>query len=350
MEPVSETANDFITYCPFHGNTNTPAFSVSKLSGKYICFNMACEESGSLLELVRSQKRGMNDFQAARLIHKGKVAESDVPFEERMRKAMYDEEMPVVEMSTVSRLVETFWQNEKAQEYMHGRGFFDRTLKDFKVGYSVKKQSISVPMFDVKGKPVGFIGRRLDIKSFKNSIGLPTRQTLWNLHRAVRTGSDTVIICESTFDAMLVAQAGYPNVVACLGGNFSVNHEDQLRKYFNRIIIFTDWDNSKEHNYDKPASNQWCAKCKRDGYTACKGHNPGRDKGMKIANAMKGKSVQWASYAPGLIYPAGTKDAGDMTMDQIRLCITNAMSNVEYQQMDLYYQHEYDKALAQLTS
>jgi len=342
---MGDTMNDFQCLCPFHGNTNTPSFSVSKTSGKYLCFNAACGEFGSLIELVKSQKPGTNDFQAARLIAKAKATNMK-SMEDRVREAFKKEEMPEFKPETVVRLEDGLWQSQEAIDYMHSRGFTDETLKSYHVGFSGKRGVIAVPMYDVSGKPVGFIGRKIKEKKFDNSLKLPVRQTLWNIHRAIRTGSDTVIVCESTFDAMLISQAGYPNVVACLGGNFNANHEDQLRKYFNRVLIFTDWDNSKEHNYDKPADNKRCSKCRRAGYTACKGHNPGRDTGQKIADSMRGKIVLWASYDYGMVFPAGVKDAGDMDTEQIRQCIQNAVSNYEYQNWNYYYQQDYEKALA----
>jgi hypothetical protein len=39
----------------------------------------------------------------------------------------------------------------------------------------------------------------------------------------------------------------------------------------------------------------------------------------------------WASHEYGKIYPHSAKDAGDMTDEEIKLCINNAVSNIEYQ-------------------
>src|SRR6478609_2001167 len=196
---MGDTMNDFQCLCPFHGNTNTPSFSVSKTSGKYLCFNAACGEFGSLIELVKSQKPGTNDFQAARLIAKAKATNVQ-QFEDRVREAFKKEEMPEFKPETVVRLEDGLWQSQEAIDYMHSRGFTDETLKSYHVGFSGKRGVIAVPMYDVSGKPVGFIGRKIHEKKFDNSLKLPVRQTLWNIHRAIRTGSDTVIVCESTFD------------------------------------------------------------------------------------------------------------------------------------------------------
>jgi DNA primase len=332
IDIITDTTNDFICLCPFHGNTNTPSFSVSKASGKYLCFNESCAESGSLIELVKALLK-KNDFEAARLINKAKT-ESMESFADRFKKAVTSIELPSFSKEVLDRMKKQFWDSPRALEYMHGRGFEDGTLEEYNIGYSEKKDLIAVPMYSETGEPVGVIGRTIKDKRFRNSDKLPVRQTLWNIHRARRTG-DTVIVCEASFDAMLISQAGYPNVVACLGGNFNDAHAHQLAKYFDKIIIFTDWDDSREHKYDR--NGKRCRACVDAGFMACKGHNPGRDIGQKIVDAMKGKKVLWASYGHKQVYARGVKDAGDMTSQEIRQCVKNAVSNLEYQRWNLYY-------------
>jgi DNA primase len=62
-----ETYNDFLCLCPFHGNRNTPSFSVSFSKGLYLCFNPSCDASGTILELVKEVSH-RNDFEALRFI------------------------------------------------------------------------------------------------------------------------------------------------------------------------------------------------------------------------------------------------------------------------------------------
>lgn len=331
IEVISDTLKDFICLCPFHGNTNSPAFSVSKTSGKFLCFNESCGEFGSLIELVKRIAH-KNDFEAARIIYKAKK-DSALSFTDRLQRVTAKTVMPTFQPETIERLKEAFWKTPKALDYMRGRGFEDSILEDYKIGYSEKKRVINVPMYSESGEPVGFIGRAIENKRFHNSENLPVRQTLWNLHRARRLG-DTVIVCEASFDAMRIAQAGYPNVVACLGGNFNEQHAHQLMKYFKTVIIFTDWDDSREHVYDKGGKR--CRKCVDAGYSACKGHNPGRDTGQKIATLVKGKQIKWATLGYKRVYD-GAKDAGDMTIQQIREAIQGAVTNMEYQRWGIYY-------------
>lgn len=315
--------NDFLCYCPFHGNRNTPSFSVSKLSGDFICFNGACAEFGDLLGLVKSTLR-KGDFEAMRIISRAKT-ETVVSFKEQLQEALQPPvEFVEFDKALVASMQQDFWKDSQGLEYMRNRGFEDSVLKDYGIGFSVKRQLVTVPMYTEAGVLVGVIGRGIGPdKVFKNSRKLPTSKTLWNMHKARRTG-DVVVICEASFDAMRISQAGYPNVVACLGGNFSQYHKDQLDKNFSTIVIMTDFDDMEKHKY------VGCRKCIALNHKSCVGHSPGRMLGNAIAEKLTNKQVRWAAYDHKVIYPHQAKDAGDMTIEEIRQCLKNAVGNYEY--------------------
>lgn len=323
VEIAGETGNDFLCFCPYHGNRFTPSFSVSRTSGAFICFNHACGVTGTLVDLIKSTTKS-NDFEALRLLAQFKT-EGRISLKERRTKREA-KKIPAFPQEVLDKMRSDFWQSPAALDYMHGRGFEDSTLKDFGIGYSAQKNLVATPMYDQDGKPVGVIGRSIDgDKRFKNSVGLPTSQTLWNIHRARKHG-DSVIVCEANFDGMRIAQAGYPNVVACLGGNFSPNHAEQLAWNFSNVIIMTDFDDKEKHRY------QGCKKCAAKGLKSCAGHNPGRALGETIATEMarRGKTVRWAAYDEKLVYPHNAKDAGDMTDEEIRQCLKQSVSNFIY--------------------
>lgn len=83
----------------------------------------------------------------------------------------------------------------------------------FDLGYSKNMDMVTVPVHSPDGTPIGLVGRSIKGKSFKNSTNLPKSKTLFNIHRAKKIG-DHVIVVESSFDAIRVHQAGFPNVVA----------------------------------------------------------------------------------------------------------------------------------------
>ena len=328
IEVGGETLHDFICFCPFHGNRNTPSFTVSKVKGYYFCQNAACSQSGTLEQLVEEMVGGTY-FQVYRLIKKAGEG-TEVDLDKRIEQLLADpNELPRFRQSTIDRMHSDFMQDQTAYDYMIGRGFERRTLERFEVGFSKKQGLISVPMHDFKGQPVGVIGRSVgsENKRFKNSDRLPTSKTLFNIHRAKAAGADTLIIVEASFDAMLVDQAGYPNVVATCGGNFNKYHASLVNKYFDSVVIMTDND---EVDYRDP-----CKPCENRGHSKCVGHNPGRALGRKIVEALPTKRCMWAVTAYKEVYPHGAKDPGEMTQKEIVDSIRNAVSHIEYTSWDL---------------
>lgn len=336
MEVVSDTNTHFLCYCPFHGNTDSPAFAVDKSLGAWTCFNPSCYASGTTLNELLMRVKGLNPFEAQRVIMKYKH-EQRIPLIDRVREAMTSaDDFPSMSQAKVDELHSALWTSP-GLGYMRGRGFSDATLSFFQVGYSPgreypppyksRPEMVVVPMHDIKGNPIGVIGRSIADKVFKNSKNLPKSVTAWNIHRAKYQG-ETVIVCESTFDAMRIHQAGYPNVVALLGGHASPEILEQLNRHFSRVIIMTDFDKKMYKSKCRA-----CVNVKFDSFepVKCVGHRPGRDLGRAIARGMPNKKIMWAAFDDTCVFPHGAKDAGDLTDEEIRQCLRNAVSNLEYE-------------------
>jgi len=298
LELVGETNNDFLCYCPFHSNRHTPSFSISREKGAYICFNPSCGEAGTIVELVK-KTLSKNEYEAIRYIA-AKEAEAIDNFDD-MLNSMFEEKPAFEEFSqdTLDKLYNNLGLSESARQYLNARGISEQSMHDFKLGYSDNMNMVITPVHSPDGTPIGLVGRSIEGKAFKNSTNLPKSKTLFNLHRAKRIGSH-VIIVESNFDAIRIHQAGFPNVVATLGGFLSKEQHHLLNRYFNKITIMTDADEA------------------------------GRELGMSIANKLRNKDILWASYSYGKIYPHNAKDAGDLTDEEIKACISNAVSDIEY--------------------
>jgi DNA primase len=295
---ASETGNDFLVYCPFHSNNHSPSCSVSREKGAWLCFNPSCGESGTLNDLVK-RITNRNDYEALRFIT-AKEAEVLADFDDLLEDVLEDKpDFIEFDKDVLDKLSLEMKELSEGKEYMYTRKFTDETLEYFNVGYSNNRSMVTVPVHSPDGICVGIVGRSVTAKEFKNSPGLPRNATLFNIHRAKRIGA-TCIVVESSFDAMRVHQAGFPNVVATLGGHISANNLGLLNKYFNRLIIMTDNDQA------------------------------GRALGNNIVHKLKNKDVLWASESYGKIYPHEAKDAGDMTDEEIKTCIKNSVSHIEY--------------------
>jgi len=310
---VSETDTNFICYCAFHRNTDTPALSISKETGQFLCFAPQCDERGNLLKLVKDIGK-LNVYQAKRFIDK---YESSTGSLSRIVEDLFSrtDKLPSFDIKVINRMHDDFWTSP-GHEYMKNRKYEDATMSNFLVGYSANKNLVAVPVFDWNGNSVGVVGRSIVNKEFHNSWQLPSRTTLFNIHKAKKCG-ETVIVVEAAMDAMMIYQAGYPNVVATNGGFFTDSHRQLIDKYFNEVIVMTD--------YDIPKSDPYCRKCPN----TCIGHSPGQILANKIESTLSGKRVRFGCYEYGKIYPDGAKDAGDMSNIQIKQCIENAITSTE---------------------
>jgi DNA primase len=298
LEIVGETGNDFLCYCPFHSNRHTSSFSVSREKGAFICFNPSCGEAGTLQELVK-RVMNKNEFEAMRFIAT-KEAEALENFDSLLSDAM--EEKPVFEefsLDTLNKLSKELLSTEEGKSYFKSRGIEEESMRHFDLGYSKNMGMVTVPVHSPDGMPIGIVGRSIEGKSFKNSTNLPKSKTLFNIHRAKKIGNH-VIVVESSFDAIRVHQAGFPNVVATLGGFLSTEQQNLLNRHFNKITVMTDADQA------------------------------GRELGKSIVNKLRFKDLLWASYEYGKIYPHDAKDVGDMTDEEIKTCIKNSVSDIEY--------------------
>ena len=296
VEIVSEAADDFLCLCPFHSNRHTPSFAVSFVKGLYICFNPSCNVAGTIVELVKELSH-RNDFEAMRFIL-SKQEETATSFEDELSQLL-DTKPDFVEFPQ-EKLDELYNEvDDRAREYFSSRGITQKAIDHFKLGYSKQQDMVIVPVHSPNGIPVGLVGRSVEGKRFKNSTNLPRSKTMFNLNRARREGG-TIIVVESSFDAIRMFEAGFPNAVATLGGHISSENIANLNKYSSKIIIATDNDEA------------------------------GRKLGLEIVQKLKSKEVLWAAYEYGTIYPHDAKDIGDMTNEEIRQCILNAVPHFEY--------------------
>lgn len=193
---------------------------------------------------------GRNYFEATRYI-KSKEQESDIKTE-IAQKLVAAPEYPEFDSALIDRLNEQATKSSRATEYFHGRKITDASIKKFKLGYSEKQDMVTIPITSPAGVYVGFVGRSVEGKDFKNTPGLPKSKVLFNLH-SVKT-STTVYVVESSFDAIRLDQCGLP-AVATLGANVSGQQLGLLQKYFNNIIVVADNDEAGSMMADKIISS-----------------------------------------------------------------------------------------------
>jgi DNA primase len=180
---------------------------------------------------------GRTYFEAIRFI-KSKEVEGNL--EKDINKALIVKpDFVTYDELILKRLHNNLATSDRAKDYFNYRKINMQSWSKFSLGYSEKQDMVTVPVHSPDGLPVGFVGRSIEGKEFKNTPGLPKAKTLFNLNR-VKTSSKVYVV-ESSFDAIRLDQCGLP-AVATLGSNVSNLQIELLQKYFNDIIVIADND------------------------------------------------------------------------------------------------------------
>ena len=293
IDIVSQTAQDFIAYCPFHSNRDSPALNISKDHPyAWRCWNPSCGRSGSILGLVEECGK-MGPLQSARFL--AGFQPQGLNIESILKKKILGYDKPETELNEeILANCKVDYENPGELQYLLNRGFTIETLRHFEIGYSRKKQRITIPVRDENGKLVGISGRALhdwQSNKYRENDGFKKGKYLFNLNNAKRYGE--VIVVEGPLDAMMVHQAGYPGVVATLGSSFSEPKVKLLQNHAASIIIFTDNDEA------------------------------GRKLGREVDIACRNKTVHWAKYL------TEKKDPGEMDAQEIMEALDNKTSRIQ---------------------
>jgi len=193
---------------------------------------------------------GRTYFESARFI---KSKESEVDLSRIVSKKLeVKQEYKPFDEALIKQLNQQALSSDRAQAYYNGRLITENSVRKFYLGYSEKQDMVTIPVNAPDGMPVGFVGRSVEGKIFKNTPGLPKSKVLFNLHRV--KSSDVVYVVESSFDAIRLDQVGLP-AVATLGANVSKSQIELLKRFFNNIIVIADNDDAGGNMKDKILDN-----------------------------------------------------------------------------------------------
>lgn len=148
----------------------------------------------------------------------------------------------------IDRLHQQLMRSDRGATYFARRGILRESMDHYSLGYSEAQDMVTVPIHTPDGICIGFVGRSIEGKEFKNTPGLQKSKTLFNLHRAKRY--DKVFIVESSFDAIRIEQVG-GHAVATLGASVSKEQIRLLKQYFSSIIVVADNDDAGKAMRDK---------------------------------------------------------------------------------------------------
>jgi len=280
----AQNGQEYNLYCPFHKNRNSPAFFINTKTGLWQCFNPSCGKRGNFRQLYKqiTGKPYGKDIKLDPVALKREI-------ENGFRKNEYIDELDI------SSIEIDYSDEDDVQkiEALSSRGLSLDTLEHFEVGYSEVKERVVIPVRDQHYKLVGFIGRAIKPEQeprYLYNKGFKRADILFNIQNA--KNYDSCIIVEGSVDAMMVHQAGFPNVISTLGAQVSANQVKIIKRCFDKIIIFSDNDDA--------------------------GNAMRRD----ILDLCRGKEIYTVENN------TGCKDPGEMTSMQIQEVINNKQNTI----------------------
>jgi len=282
---LDKAGGNFKGRCPFH-NEKTPSFFVSPDRGSYYCFG--CQAKGDIFTFVQ-EFEGLDFVGALKVL----ADRAGVKLEEynKGEKTHKDKLHNVLEQA-VFFYEKNLTENKEAMQYLLNRGVTEKTIREFRIGYSpsawrdlfdylsersvtagemlevgLLKQSdnarekyydtfrgrVMFPINDSSGRVVGFSGRILvpDDKSPKYLNSPETTlfnksEVLFGLDKAKKDIRlrDYSVLVEGQMDLVMLHQVGITNAVASSGTALTENHLVKLRRLSNRIIMAYDGDSA----------------------------------------------------------------------------------------------------------
>jgi len=280
---LKKAGKNYMGLCPFH-NDKSPSFSVSSEKQIYKCFS--CGEAGNVLTFIMKYKK-LAFLEAAKYLADKASIPLQIEGQENSRISKKKELLYKVNVDAARYYFANLQNFKIAKEYFLKRGMKEETIKRFGLGYShdswkgiinflrtkgykddllleaglISKNEktgnvydrfrnrVMFPVFDVKGKVIGFGGRVLDDSKPKylNSPETMIFQkgiNLYGLNFAVKNGlqEDYIIIVEGYMDLISLHQYGITNAVASLGTALTVNQARLLKRHVSKVIISYDAD------------------------------------------------------------------------------------------------------------
>lgn len=284
---VKSTGSNHKALCPFHSE-KTPSFTISSQKQIYKCFG--CGEGGDVIKFVMKMEN-IDFIEALKFLGERvgiELPQSEINNEEKenisRRQRLYEMHLEAARYFFNALLIE----KNKGYIYLKGRGLDEKTIKHFGLGYafnnwgnltkylvsrgyneeelvqgglSVQKKDrngyidrfvnrIIFPIFDIRGKVIGFGGRVLDnslpkyLNSPETSI-FNKRYNLYGLNFAKKYIQDeTLIVVEGYMDVISLWQYGIKNVVASLGTALTKEQGQLIKRYAKKAILAYDSDDA----------------------------------------------------------------------------------------------------------
>ena len=271
--------------CPFHSEKH-PSFFVYPEQQSWHCFG-ACNTGGDAFSFIM-KKEGIDFGEALRLLaQRAGVTISTRP----EREAEGKEKAKLYQINEAAaqyfhNLLVNSSAGEKVRNYVASRGFASKTISDFQLGFSPNswealkqyllerdyteselleaglvveaeggkthdrfRNRLMFPIFDNKGRTIGFGARVLDdsLPKYLNSPQTPIfdkSSSLYGINLAATAirQQGLAVIVEGYMDVITAHQNGFSNVVASMGTSVTEKQVSTLKRLSKNIALALDAD------------------------------------------------------------------------------------------------------------
>lgn len=280
---LKKSGRNYFGLCPFH-NDKSPSLSVSQDKQIYKCFS--CGEAGNVITFVMKYKK-LTFYEASKYLADKAGISLDLGDSEESQITKKRNLLYKVNTEAARYYFYNLQRISFAKEYFLKRGIQEDIIKRFGLGYAQDKwhdlimhlknkgfnegilleaglilksekkgntydrfrNRVMFPVFDVRGKVIGFGGRVLDDSKPKylnspETIVFHKGTNLYGLNFAIKNKleQDYIIIVEGYMDVISLYQHGITNTVASLGTALTINQARLLKRYVNKVIISYDAD------------------------------------------------------------------------------------------------------------
>lgn len=274
LQHATRKGHEIRIRCPFHEDAQ-PSCTANTEKNGFHCFG--CRAKGNIFGFMRlkesidSGDRNQDDRQAALLIAEWFGIASERPSRQHhtqdtdttTTQAAEKTQAPETPAVTVTQPPEeqvnpplqfAFKKLDERHPYLAERRLTQETIAHFVVGHHAGRGIMSgrvvIPIHNAQGELVAYAGRWPADEGWPEGEGkykLPPAfkksHVLFNLHRALKSGTGTsVIVTEGFFDVMKIHQAGFPNVVSLIGAALDPVQEALLVEHFDTITLLFDED------------------------------------------------------------------------------------------------------------
>ncbi|MEM8918839.1 MAG: DNA primase [Pseudomonadota bacterium] len=281
---IQKAGREYKACCPFH-NEKTPSFTINDEKGFYHCFG--CGAHGDAIRWMTEQ-RGLGFMDAVKEL--AAEAQMEVPAPDpraakrQEQRATLHDVMAAAQDWFVQQLAGI--EGAQARQYLENRGISTQTIQEFGFGFAPDSRSklkealgshgvdrlveagllikvddrdpydrfrgrLMIPIRDPRGRVIAFGGRILGDgePKYLNSPDTPLfdkGRTLYNLDKASPASRQTgrILVVEGYMDAIALAQAGFPDVVAPLGTALTEHQIERIWKMVEAPILCFDGDNA----------------------------------------------------------------------------------------------------------